>query len=106
MYGGILLAAAVLFAGGVIYMAQNTGRAPGDHVFRGEPHWLRDPVAIARDALEANDRAFLQLGVLLLLANPVLRVVFLGIGFAAQRDRLYTVVSLLVLAVLAVSFWY
>jgi uncharacterized membrane protein len=50
-----------------------------------------------------NSLGLIQLGLLLLIATPVARVVFAVIGFALERDRLYVVVSAIVLAILAVS---
>jgi uncharacterized membrane protein len=44
--------------------------------------------------------AVIQLGILLLIATPICRVIFAVIGFLIERDRLYVVVSLVVLAVL------
>jgi uncharacterized membrane protein len=45
----------------------------------------------------------IQLGLLLLIATPVARVAFSAAAFAMQRDRLYVVVALIVLAVLMYS---
>jgi uncharacterized membrane protein len=45
----------------------------------------------------------MQLGLLLLIATPVARVAFSVFAFALQRDRLYVVVTLAVLGVLAFS---
>jgi uncharacterized membrane protein len=45
----------------------------------------------------------IQLGLLLLIATPVARVAFSVAAFAMQRDRLYVVVALIVLAVLMYS---
>jgi uncharacterized membrane protein len=44
-----------------------------------------------------------QTGLLLLIATPVLRVVFSLFGFASQRDWLYVALTLIVLSVLAVG---
>jgi uncharacterized membrane protein len=46
------------------------------------------------------------LGVILLIATPIARVVFAVVGFALERDRLYVAVSLTVLAVLMASLLY
>jgi uncharacterized membrane protein len=43
------------------------------------------------------------MGLLLLIATPVARVALLAVAFAVQRDRLYVVVTLIVLAVLLAS---
>ncbi len=47
-----------------------------------------------------------MIGVVLLLINPLIRVAFAAVGFAAQRNKLYTVVSLVVLGVLVLSFFW
>jgi uncharacterized membrane protein len=56
--------------------------------------------------MAGDPAAVIQVGVLLLIATPVARVVFAVIGFALERDRLYVAVSLAVLAVLAASLIY
>ena len=40
---GVLASAAVVVAGGAIYLAQRGGTLAGHHVFRGEPERLRRP---------------------------------------------------------------
>ena len=47
-----------------------------------------------------------MIGVVLLLINPLIRVAFAAVGFAAQRNKLYTVISLVVLGVLVLSFFW
>jgi uncharacterized membrane protein len=44
------------------------------------------------------------LGLLLLVATPVLRVAVSMVAFALQHDRTYTVISALVLLVLLMAF--
>jgi uncharacterized membrane protein len=48
----------------------------------------------------------IQLGLLLLIATPVVRVILAGIGFLMERDQLYFWVSATVLAVLLYSLWH
>ncbi len=47
--------------------------------------------------------AITQLGLLVLVATPVLRVATSVVGFALEGDRLYTVITLIVLAILLTS---
>lgn len=49
--------------------------------------------------------AIAQLGLIVLLATPVLRVASSVVGFALEGDRLYTGVTLVVLAVLLASIF-
>ena len=53
-----------------------------------------------RAVARGDATAAIQLGILLLVATPICRVIFAVIGFLLERDRLYVVVSLTVLAVL------
>jgi uncharacterized membrane protein len=47
--------------------------------------------------------AITQLGLLTLLATPVVRVAASVVAFASEGDRLYTVITLMVLAILLAS---
>lgn len=49
--------------------------------------------------------AITQLGLVVLLATPVMRVATSVVGFALERDRLYTVITLIVLAILLTSIF-
>ena len=97
---GVLVAAAVTLAGGILLVAQH-GRSPADYgTFRGEPYYLRSLTGVLRAALSMDSRAIVQLGLVLLIATPIARVAFTLIAFALQRDRVYVGVTLLVLALL------
>jgi uncharacterized membrane protein len=52
-----------------------------------------------------NPLFIIQLGLLVLLATPVARVAASVILFAAQKDRLYVAITLLVLTTLLVSIF-
>jgi uncharacterized membrane protein len=97
---GVLLAAAVTLAGGILLLAQH-GPSPADYgTFRGEPYYLRSLTGVLRAALSMDSRAIVQLGLVLLIATPIARVAFTLVAFALQRDRVYVGVTLLVLALL------
>jgi uncharacterized membrane protein len=100
---GVLLSAAVVFCGAVIYLARHGHQAADYRMFRGEPTDLRSISGIIRDAADLSGRGIIQLGLLLLIATPVARVAFAVFGFAAERDRMYVVFTLIVLGVLLYS---
>ncbi len=56
--------------------------------------------------LELRPFAIAQLGLLVLLATPVLRVAASVVAFALEGDRLYATISGLVLAVLLTSIFF
>jgi uncharacterized membrane protein len=100
---GVLLAAAMVVAGAVIYLIRHGAETPHYRVFRGEPTDLRTISGIASDAFSFRGRGIIQLGLLLLIATPVARVAFSVVAFALQRDLLYVAVTFLVFAVLLLS---
>lgn len=97
---GVLLAAAVTLLGGLMLLVHH-GSAPASYsVFQGEPAQLRSLTAIVSGAFSGEATAIVQLGLLLLIATPVARVAFTLVAFALQRDRLYVLVTTIVLALL------
>ena len=100
---GVVFSALIVFCGAVIYLARH-GYSHADYrVFRGEPTDLRTVGGIVRDAMAVRGRGIIQLGLLFLVATPVVRVAFSIFGFAEEEDRLYVVIASIVLLVLAYS---
>ncbi len=100
---GVIIAAAMVFIGGVLYLIHYGTISPDYRVFRGEPSDLRRLSGIVTDTFSLRSRGIIQLGLLLLIATPVARVVFSVFGFALQRDYTYVIVTLIVLGVLIYS---
>ena len=55
--------------------------------------------------LTLHPQAFILLGILLLIATPVLTVATSVVAFARERDRPFVVISLIVLALLLTSIF-
>jgi uncharacterized membrane protein len=100
---GVLLSAAIVFAGGALYLVlHHAARASFRHFVAGGPD-IRTVSGIAHAAAHLNSQGLMQAGLVLLILTPVARVAMAVAGFALERDRLYTVVSLIVLLILAFS---
>lgn len=100
---GVLASAVVVFFGGTVYLARH-GRAQADYrVFHGEPAEYRQIGGIIHNALQLHGRGIIQLGLLLLIATPIARVIFALFGFAAEKDRMYACFTGIVLVILLYS---
>jgi uncharacterized membrane protein len=100
---GVLIAAAVVLTGGVLFLI-HYGSSPATYrVFRGEPSDLRHVSDIVHEAVAFDPRGLIQLGMLLLIATPIARVAFTVFAFVYARDWTYVVVTLIVLALLIYS---
>lgn len=100
---GVVLAAAVVFVGGVMYLVQRGSAAPDYHTFHAVPDNLRRLPGIMHEALALQSQGIIQLGLLLLVLTPVSRVAFSAIGFLEERDKTYVSITVIVLAVLLFS---
>jgi uncharacterized membrane protein len=100
---GVIIATIVAVVGGVLFLAQHGLDPATGRVFRGEPPELRSVRGIVRGALAWKPDAIIQLGLLLLIATPVARVAMSLVAFILQRDRVYVVVTSIVLALLIFS---
>ena len=100
---GVILSAAIVVLGAAAYLWRH-GFAPADYrVFKGEPSGLRGVRGILRGVSRLHSRAFIQLGLLVLIATPVGRVAFSIYGFAREGDRMYAIFTAIVLAILLFS---
>jgi uncharacterized membrane protein len=102
---GVTVAALVVLAGGILYLSQSRGPVPGYTHFEGAPAAYEHVSSIVRGAVRLDSGSVIQLGILLLIATPICRVLFGVVGFAVMRDRFYAAVSVVVLAILLFSFF-
>jgi uncharacterized membrane protein len=100
---GVMLAATVVAVGGIIFLVRHGSAKPQYARFVGEPFEYRTVSGIITGTALLRGRNLIQLGLLILIATPVARVAFSVIAFALERDRLYVVITLIVLAVLLFS---
>ena len=102
---GVILAAAVVFAGAVMYLLRYGHGIPDYQSFHGEPERLKSLSAIFHGAIALRPRDVIQFGLLLLIATPIARVLFSAVAFAIERDYAYVVITLIVLGILCYSFF-
>lgn len=104
LQAGVTLAALVMLAGGLLYLSHTAGVRPSNYSrFAGEPAQLTTPGGIVAGALSGDSLGVMMLGLLLLIATPVLRVL-LSVGiFLMERDWIFVAITLFVLAVLLYS---
>ena len=100
---GVLISGLVVLAGGVYFGIRHAGERADFHTFKGEPSIDRILHQNVLGALDLRARSIIQLGILLLIATPILRVAFSLIGFALERDKAYVLITSIVLAVLLYS---
>ena len=102
---GVILAGAVVLIGAVLYLLRYGHNPPHWATFHGEPERLKSITDIIHGAFALDARAIIQLGLLLLIATPIARVLFSAIAFGIERDYMYVVITLIVLGILLYSLF-
>jgi uncharacterized membrane protein len=102
---GVSVAAFVVLVGWILYLWQAHGVEADYLHFHGIPRPADQFTPVIEGVRHLNSRSIIQLGILLLIATPIVRVAFCVYSFATQKDKLYVVVSGIVLTVLLCSFF-
>lgn len=99
LQGGVLLSSAITLVGlFMLYFSPNRFSLKKVEAF---PHTLP---ALWEGLLTLEPQAIMVLGLMLLVATPVLRVAVSVIAFGLERDMRYVIITLIVLAILITSF--
>lgn len=101
---GVLISAAVVLIGGSIYLMQHGHELMHYRHFEGEPAQLQGIGSIWTTALQGHGRSIIQLGILLLIATPIFRIIASIFGYVLERDWKYVIITLLVLSVILSGF--
>jgi uncharacterized membrane protein len=103
---GVLLAAFVVLVGGAMYLIQSHGVHVDYAHFTPEPWRFASLRGAATGIATFQPRSIIMFGLLLLIFTPVARVVMCVVGFVLERDRMYVVVSGVVLLILLYSVFF
>ena len=103
---GVLLASTTVLIGGALFLIEHHSQPANYRIFSSQSANFLHPSHLLPLLARGDAAAIIQIGILLLIATPVARVAFAVIGFAIERDRLYTLVSLAILAILLLSLFH
>ncbi len=104
---GVTVAAAIGVCGGLLHLTTEGAQQINFHVFEG----AGSPYASIPGILQAlagsyhaeRGLAVVQVGILVLLLTPILRVALSIVGFAMEKDRMYVLITSVVLMTLMAS---
>ncbi|HEV3411434.1 MAG TPA: DUF1634 domain-containing protein [Puia sp.] len=101
---GVVVSSAVVLLGGIIYLIRHGGQQPQFGSFHGEPDKMVYPAAMWRAIWRGEGRPLIALGLLLLILTPIARIAFSIFGYLLEKDYLYVLITLFVLAVILWNF--
>jgi len=100
---GVLLSSGIVLFGGLIYLSRHGYSLADYKVFHDESARYADISKLVPAALSFHGRDIMQLGLIVLIATPIARVLFSALGFLLEKDYLYVGICLLVLAIIGFS---
>jgi uncharacterized membrane protein len=101
--GGVFVSMILVFIGGVFFVYRHGYSVPDYKTFKGIPIFIHSFSGILNGVITFKGQAIIQLGIILLIATPVIRVAFSAIGFLLEKDYLYTFITLIVLLIIIAS---
>lgn len=102
---GTVISISVVFFGGVIYLYRHGHSIAEYKTFTGVPAFVQHFGGLMEGAIDLKGQAIIQLGIMMLIATPILRVIISAAGFALERDYLYVGISVLVLLIILASMF-
>lgn len=102
LLGGVLVSSAIILLGIVLLPFRPGGIAISALRVETFPHTIGQ---VWSGIVSLHPQAIIVLGLLLLIATPVLRVAVSIIAFALEHDRRYVVITCIVLGILILGFF-
>jgi len=100
---GVIVSISIVFFGGIIFLYRHGQEVVDHRKFVGIPNFIQSFKGIMYGIITFRGQAIIQFGIILLIATPILRVIFSTIGFVLEKDKLYIFISLLVLLIIFAS---
>ena len=100
---GTVISITIVFFGGILYLYRHGHSIANYKDFKGTPDFVHQAASLFSGAFSLKGQAIIQLGIILLIATPIVRVTFSAIGFVFEKDYLYVGISLLVLLIIFIS---
>lgn len=103
---GLAVSAILVVIGAVLYLWHEGGNIADYRNFQPEPHTLGNAGEFLEGVMALRGQDVIQLGLLCLIATPVLYVLVALNTFRRQRDWQYVAISSIVLTVLLSSLFF
>lgn len=100
---GVIISMSIVLVGGVIFLIHNKGVITDYKVFKPELSKFSSISSIFKGVLTFQGDAIVQFGVLMLIFTPIARIVFAIFSFLIERDYLYVLIGLIILAIITIS---
>lgn len=102
---GVIIAGSVVIIGAILFLVRHGFEIPSYHIFKPDIFHFSDFRDLIKGIVTFRSASIMELGILLLIATPVLRVLFSVFAFVYEKDYMYTVFTVIVFLVLIFSLF-
>lgn len=103
---GVVISCAVALIGGILYLVHHGMQMMPDYgTFHGEDAAYTSLPGIINGLGSGSAKEIIQLGVAILIATPILRIVLSLVSFILEKDKLYVIITLIVLCIILTSMF-
>ncbi len=103
---GVVSASIVAFVGGILYLFVHGMEIMPDYSsFHSESASYTHLSGIIKGVISGKAREIIQLGVVILILTPIMRIVCSLFSFAIEKDRMYVIITFIVLCVILFSMF-
>ena len=102
---GVLISTVFVLAGAIIFLAKHGYEVPHYITFHKKTFHLPDVKDFWNELTSFHGLAIIELGIICLVATPVLRVAFSIFAFLIEKDYLYVAFTIIVLLILMYSLF-
>ena len=104
-FGVVLASITVLIGGTMLLMRHGHSLMPDYRHFTGTAAGLTTFSEVITGLANFDPKAIIQAGLIILIATPVIRIALSLFGFILEKDRMYTLITIVVLAIMMVSIF-
>lgn len=98
--GGVILSSIIVLFGGIIYIYRHGSEMPEYRTFNEGNSIYHTVKNIFKGVFAFKGKAIIQLGILVLIATPIARIIFSLVGFLIEKDYLYVAITFIVLTII------
>ena len=102
---GVIVSTVIVLLGGIIFLSTQNSHLVSYSEFKPEQAKFSSVAAIIKGLKTFDGLAIIQFGVLLLIFTPIARVVFSIFSFLMEKDYMYVIIGIIVLAVIITSLY-
>jgi Predicted membrane protein len=102
---GIIVSGSIVAFGAIIFLVRHGSEKTNYHTFTPDIFNFSDFKGLFEGVIAFRSASIMELGILLLIATPVLRVLFSIFAFAYEKDYMYVIFTVIVLTVLIFSYF-